>query len=74
MPFLILYSSGCGFFNSKAVNDISIPALDEAQAQLSIGTRVPHRNPFEAKPPVFVDAAANGTLVLDVSGLQRRSY
>lgn len=55
------------------INDIAIAPLETGLCVLSIGTRMPQRNPFEPKPPVFVDAAANGTLVLDVSGLQRRS-
>jgi len=55
------------------INDVSLISLETGVCQFSIGTRAPQRNPFEPKPPVFVDAALNGTLVLDVSGLQRRS-
>jgi hypothetical protein len=55
------------------VNQLDIASLESGSCSIGISPRMPNRNPFEARPPVFVDAERNGALIADIYATQRRS-
>lgn len=60
-----------GFYG--IVNQIDLTSLESGSASLGLGPRQPIRNPFEEKPPTYVDREAISRIVYDRAVFDRRS-